>query len=138
MKEVIKQEIVSCEICGHPVIDHESGVCMRCEKCGWQSGGDNTVLEQQWGISYPMLVSLDFDEFVRGLLFYSEMLFDYHGETYEAYLYRDKEHEPYKFVFCCAEFRQEYDSEQEFCEKANIRGKRLKDIWNEVQDPRYM
>ena len=153
MKEVMKQEIVSCEICGHPVIDHESGVCMRCEKCGWQSGGDNMVLERQWGISYPMLVSLshakeqykqglpfkaDFDEFVRGLLFYSEMLFDYHGETYEAYLYRDKEHEPYKFVFCCAEFQQEYDSEQEFCEKANIRGKRLKDIWSEVQDPRYM
>ena len=80
----------------------------------------------------------DFDEFVRGLLFYSEMLFDHQGETYEAYLYRDKEFEPYKFVFCCAEFLQEYASEQEFREKANIQGKRLKDIWDQVQEPRYM
>ena len=53
------------------------------------------TLDRVLGISYPMLVSLshakeqykrgepfkaDFDEFVRGLLFYSEMLFDYHGE----------------------------------------------------------
>ena len=80
----------------------------------------------------------DFDELVRGLLFYSEMLFDYQGETYEAYLYRDKEVEPYKLVFCCAEFLQEYASEQEFREKANIQGKRLKDIWDQVQEPRYM
>ena len=57
---------------------------MRCEKCGWQSGGDNIGFEQQWGISYPMLVSLshakeqykqglpfkaDFDEFIRELFF---------------------------------------------------------------------
>ena len=110
-------------------------------------------LESQWGISYPMLVSLshakeqykrgepfkaDFDEFVRGLLFYSEMLFDYHGEAYEVYLYRDKNIEPYKFVFCCAEFQQEYNSEKEFREHANIYGKLLKDIWDDVHDPRYM
>ena len=114
---------------------------------------DNTELEQQWGISYPMLVSLsrareqykqglpfkaDFDEFIRGLLFYSEMLFDYQGETYEAYLYRNKNVEPYKFVFCCAEFQQDFFSEKDFREKANINGNLLKDIWDEVQDPRYM
>ena len=114
---------------------------------------DNTELEQQWGISYPMLVSLsrareqykqglpfkaDFDEFIRGLLFYSEMLFDYQGETYEAYLYRNKNVEPYKFVFCCAEFQQDFFSEKDFRKKANINGNLLKDIWDEVQDPRYM
>ena len=41
-------------------------------------------------------------------------------------------------VFCCAEFQQEYFSEKDFREKANIQGKCLKDIWDEVQDPRYM
>ena len=151
MKE--KTELVPCEICGYPVVHHEYGGYSYCEKCGWRRGGDNTELEQQWGISYPMLVSLshareqykqglpfkaDFDEFVRGLLFYSEMLFDYQGETYEAYLYRNKNVEPYKFVFCCTEFQQEYFSEKDFREKANIQGKCLKDIWDEVQDPRYM
>ena len=151
MKE--KTELVPCEICGYPVVHHEYGGYSYCEKCGWRRGGDNTELEQQWGISYPMLVSLsharaqykqslpfkaDFDEFIRGLLFYSEMLLDYQGETYEAYLYRNKNVEPYKFVFCCTEFQQEYFSEKDFREKANIQGKCLKDIWDEVQDPRYM
>ncbi len=151
MKE--KTELVPCEICGYPVVHHEYGGYSYCEKCGWRRGGDNTELEQQWGISYPMLVSLshareqykqglpfkaDFDEFIRGLLFYSEMLLDYQGETYEAYLYRNKNVEPYKFVFCCTEFQQEYFSEKDFREKANIQGNLLKDIWDEVQDPRYM
>ncbi len=151
MKE--KTELVPCEICGYPVVHYEYGGYSYCEKCGWRRGGDNIELEQQWGISYPMLVSLshareqykkglpfkaDFDEFIKGLLFYSEMLFDYQGETYEAYLYRNKNVEPYKFVFCCTEFQQEYFSEKDFREKANILGKCLKDIWNEVQDPRYM
>ena len=79
MKE--KTELVPCEICGYPVVHHEYGGYSYCEKCGWRRGGDNTELEQQWGISYPMLVSLsharaqykqslpfkaDFDEFIRG------------------------------------------------------------------------
>ena len=151
MKE--KTELVPCEICGYPVVHHEYGGYSYCEKCGWRRGGDNTELEQQWGISYPMLVSLshareqykqglpfkaDFDEFIRGLLFYSEMLLDYQGETYEAYLYRNKNVEPYKFVFCCTEFQQEYFSEKDFREKANINGDLLKDIWDEVQHPRFM
>ena len=153
MKKDIKEEIVLCEICGYPVLHNEYGIYQDCPKCGWRRGGDNTELEQQWGISYPMLVSLshareqykqglpfkaDFDEFIRGLLFYSEMLFDYQGETYEAYLYRNKNVEPFKFVFCCTEFQQEYFSEKDFREKVNIHGKCLKDIWDEVQNPRFM
>ena len=153
MKEKIKSEMRSCEICGYPVVHYEYGFYQDCPKCGWRRGGDNTELEQQWGISYPMLVSLsrareqykqglpfkaDFDEFIRGLLFYSEMLLDYQGETYEAYLYRNKNVEPYKFVFRCADFLQEFFSEKDFRKKANINGNLLKDIWDEVQDPRYM
>ena len=46
--------------------------------------------------------------------------------------------EPYKFVFCCADFQQEYFSEKDFREKANIDGNLLKDLWDEVQNPRYM
>lgn len=151
MKTEIKEEIVSCEICGTPVIHNEYGFYEDCPRCGWRRGGDNTELEMQWGISYPMLVSLshakeqykagmpfkaDFDEFVRGLLFYSEMLFDYQGETYEVFLKGDEKTD--SVVFCCAEFQQEYNSEKEFREHANIYGKLLKDIWDDVHDPRYM
>ena len=41
-------------------------------------------------------------------------------------------------VFCCTDFQQEYFSEKDFREKVNINGDLLKDIWDEVQDPRYM
>ena len=151
MKKDIKKETVLCEICGYPVLHNEYGFYQDCPKCGWRRGGDNTELEQQWGISYPMLVSLshareqykqglpfkaDFDEFIRGLLFYSEMLFDYRGTTYEVFMKGDEKSDI--IVFCCAEFQQEFFSEKDFREKANINGNLLKDIWDEVQDPRYM
>ena len=105
MKKDIKEEPVPCEICGYPVIHNEYGFYQNCPKCGWRRGGDNTELEQQWGISYPMLVALshareqykqglpfkaDFDEFIQGLFFYSEMLFDYQGATYEVFLKGDE------------------------------------------------
>ena len=105
MKKDIKKETVLCEICGYPVLHNEYGFYQDCPKCGWRRGDDNTELEQQWGISYPMLVSLsrareqykqglpfkaDFDEFIRGLLFYSEMLFDYRGTTYEVFMKGDE------------------------------------------------
>ena len=151
MKKDIKKETVLCEICGYPVLHNEYGFYQDCPKCGWRRGGDNTELEQQWGISYPMLVSLsrareqykqglpfkaDFDEFIRGLLFYSEMLFDYRGTTYEVFMKGDEKSDI--IVFCCAEFQQEFFSEKDFREKANINGNLLKDIWDEVQDPRFM
>ncbi len=151
MKKDIKEEPVPCEICGYPVIHNEYGFYQNCPKCGWRRGCDNTVLEQQWGIGYPMLVSLshareqykqglpfkaDFDEFIQGLFFYSEMLFDYQGATCEVFLKGDEKSDI--IVFCCTEFQQEYFSEKDFREKANIHGKCLKDIWDEVQDPRYM
>ena len=151
MKKDIKKETVLCEICGYPVLHNEYGFYQDCPKCGWRRGGDNTELEQQWGISYPMLVSLsrareqykqglpfkaDFDEFIRGLLFYSEMLFDYRGTTYEVFMKGDEKSDI--IVFCCTEFQQEFFSEKDFREKASIDGNLLKDIWDEVQNPRFM
>lgn len=97
-----KTELVPCEICGRPIVRSEHGGYSYCENCGWRRGGDNEGSERQWGISYPMLVSLsharaqyrqgvpfkaDLDEFVNGALFYGEMLFDFGGETYEVYLF---------------------------------------------------
>lgn len=151
MKEKIKSEMRSCEICGYPVVHYEYGFYQDCPKCGWRRDSDNIELEQQWGISYPMLVSLsrareqykqglpfkaDFDEFIRELFFYSEMLFDYKQTTYEVFLKGDEESD--MIVFCCTDFQQEYFSEKDFREKVNINGDLLKDIWDEVQDPRYM
>ena len=128
MKE--KNELVPCEICGYPVVHYEYGFYQDCPKCGWRRGGDNTELEQQWGISYPMLVSLshakeqykqglpfkaDFDEFIRELFFYSEMLFDYKQTTYEVFLKGDEE--PDMIVFCCTDFQQKFFRKRIFAKK---------------------
>lgn len=64
------------------------------------------------------------------------MLFDYKQTTYEVFLKGDEESD--MIVFCCAEFLQEYFSEKDFREKADINGDLLKDIWDEVQHPRFM
>lgn len=151
MNKEIKKEIVLCEICGYPVLHNEFGIYQDCPKCGWRRGGDNEVLEKQWGISYPMLVSLshareqyrnglsfkaDFKEFVRGLDFYGEVLFDYRGSAYEVCKKGDREKD--SIVFSGEKIRQEFSSIEQFQEEANIRGTLLKELWDEVQDPRYM
>ena len=99
-----KTELVPCEICGYPVVNYESGVCMRCEKCGWQSGGDNIEYEEKYGISYPMVVPLSrakvqykegkpfkatFEDFIHGLDFYSEMAFTYKCVKAKAFTHKD-------------------------------------------------
>ncbi|MDE7453448.1 MAG: hypothetical protein K2N22_03480 [Clostridia bacterium] len=149
----VKTEIIPCEICGYPVVHNEYGLYEDCKKCGWRRGCDNREMEDWHGISYPMLVSLshareqyrqglpfkaDFEEFIRGLFFYSEMQFNYKGEIYEVFLYGNHTVEAYKIVFSCERFKQEYSTENEFSEKANIDGKRIKDIWDEVENPRYI
>ena len=58
------------------------------------------------------------------------------GTTCEVFLKGDEKSDI--IVFCCTEFQQEYFSEKDFREKANIHGKCLKDIWDEVQNPRFM
>ena len=116
---------------------HAAGGVVAAMMLRWRNNG-GSVVRCSYLFRTQKSSKADFDEFVKGLLFYSEMLVDYQGVTYEAYLYRDKEVEPYKFVFCCADFQQEYFSEKDFREKANIQGKCLKDLWDEVQDPRYM
>ncbi len=149
-----KTEVVPCEVCGHPVLHFEHGGYEYCRNCGWRRGCDNTKMEEWHGISYPMLVPLSrakeqykrglpfkasFDEFVRGLLFYSEMLFDYSGETYEVFKQgKDYSGEPYTIVFCCAAFQYTYNSKEDFIDNASISGKLLKDIWSKVENPRFM
>ena len=97
MKEKMKTEMRFCEICGYPVVNDESGVCMCCERCGWQSCGDNIEYEEKYDISYPMVVPLSrakmqyregkpfkptFEDFIHGLDFYSEMAFTYRRVKY--------------------------------------------------------
>lgn len=142
-----KDEIVKCPVCGGVALQDRYGNG-ECENCGWKFEKDADILEKQWGISYPMLVSTTtakkqyeqglpfkatFDEFVNGLYFYSEMLFTYENVSYEVFLKGSE-----TVVFCSEDMQQEYGSREEFEAKANIDGVLLKDLWADVSFAGFM
>ena len=104
-------------------------------------------MDTEQGISYPMLVPLSrareqykagqkfkatFEDFINGLKFYAEMLFWHNNKVHEVYYKKDF------VVFCNKDMIQEYVDEDEFYNKANINGRLLKDIWDEVVHPCFM
>ena len=148
MKEKMKTEMRFCEICGYPVVNDESGVCMCCERCGWQSCGDNIEYEEKYDISYPMVVPLSrakmqyregkpfkptFEDFIHGLDFYSEMAFTYRRVKYGVCYRRD-----HSVLFYNARQVWSFPTKDAFYKFASIGGDLLKDIWDQVQEPRYM
>lgn len=143
----IKDNLVKCSICGKSACQDMYGNG-ECSHCGWKFSKDEDLFEKQLGISYPMLVSpttareqykkglpfkATFDEFVKGLFFYSEMLFKHENIMYEVFR-KDKN----KIVFCSESMQQEFDNREEFVDKANIKGRLLKDIWDEVTFSGFM
>ena len=148
MKEKMKTEMRFCEICGYPVVNDESGVCMCCERCGWQSCGDNIEYEEKYDISYPMVVPLSrakmqyregkpfkptFEDFIHGLDFYSEMAFTCRRVKYGV-CYRSD----HSVLFYNARQVWSFPTKDAFYKFASIGGDLLKDIWDQVQEPRYM
>lgn len=143
----VKDQIVKCSICGAIALQDQYGNG-ECKNCGWEFNKDEDVLEQKYGISYPMLVTpttaraqykkglqfkATFKEFVNGLYYYSEMLFKYKGTIYEVFLKKD-----YTIVFCSKDMQQEYKTRQDFENEANINGILLKDLWDNVDEPSFM
>lgn len=147
-----------CEVCGGLTFTDDYGNSDKCPHCGWIQSCDSETMEELRGISYPMLVSLSrareqyrngqkfkatFDEFINGLKFYSEMLFWHKGIVYETYTEFSGDVGNYRAEDCsvkfCSEYiKQEYANVKEFREKANIDGRLLKDIWDEVVHPCFM
>lgn len=150
---------VPCEVCGQITFIDDYGNSEKCPHCGWMQCADNERTDKTLGISYPMLVPLSrareqykagqkfkatFEDFINGLMFYSEMLFWHHGLVHEVYTkLKSNDLEAYVsgdciVVFCNKEMKQEYNHVNEFREKANINGRLLKDIWDEVVHPCFM
>lgn len=143
----IKDQLVTCSICGKiaKADQYGNGECL---SCGWLFSKNEEKFEKQWGISYPMLVSpttareqykkglpfkATFEEFVNGLYFYSEMLFKHDNIMYEVCFNQADE-----IIFGTQDFLQTFKTRQDFENKANINGKLLKDIWNEVTFAGFM
>ena len=151
----IKDQLVKCSICGHVAMQDQYGNG-ECKNCGWKFSKDEELLEKKAGVSYPMLVTpttariqyknglpfkATFDEFVNGLYFYSEMLFEYNNEVYEVFLRvnkNSKKNEDCNIVFCSKNMQQEYKTRQDFESKANINGILLKYLWDKITNPSYM
>lgn len=150
-----KEDIeTKCSICGSKAFKDPYGNG-HCDNCGWIFEIAEIELEKSRGISYPMLVTpttareqykqgkpfkATFEEFLNGLFFYSEMLFEYNNETYEVFLKakKDSQSDDYDIIFCCEKFQQEYKSREEFENKANINGVLLKDMWDKIEKPSFM
>lgn len=143
----VKDQVVKCPICDKLAMQDQYGNG-ECKNCGWKFSKNEKDLEKSLGISYPMLVSpttareqykkglpfkATFNEFVNGLYFYSEMLLKHDNITYEVFLKSNQ-----TIVFCSDFMQQEYKTRQDFESKANINGKLLKDIWNEISFAGFM
>lgn len=142
-----KNRVVKCSICGKAALEDEFGNG-ECKNCGWKFSRDEEILESQLGISYPMLVSpttareqyekrtpfkATFKEFVNGLFFYSEMLFTYEGVSYEVFFKNEN-----VIVLCSEAMQREYQTREDFENHADIGGKLLKDIWDDVTFAGFM
>ncbi len=138
---------VPCEVCGQLTFMDDYGNMDKCPNCGWLGCSGNELLEKWHGISYPMLVPLSrareqykagqkfkatFEDFINGLKFYSEMLFWYGGKYFAVYNLDEG---------VSLENRESstiYKNIDDFTDNANINGRLLKDIWDEVVHPCFM
>lgn len=137
---------VTCSICGKTAYIAKYGNG-ECPLCGWKFSADESEFEKNYGITYPMLVSVKtareqyknglpfkatFDEFVRGLYFYAEMLFKYNGVWYNVFLENDG------ILFGCKNFKAKFLDAEDFMKNAEIDGTPLKDLWNDVSFSGFM
>lgn len=139
--------VTKCEVCGNLTFADDYGNTDKCPNCGWMQDGGNELMEKWHGISYPMLVPLSrareqykkgqkfkatFEDFINGLNWYKEMLF-WHNNKYYAVRYRDTgtfvEHRGVE---------QKYNNVDDFANNAQINGRLIKDIWDEVVHPCFM
>jgi len=153
----VKDFIKKCNVCGNIVLEDQYGNG-ECDRCGWKFCKDEENFEKNLKISYPMLVPLSrakeqykqgkpfkatFEDFINGLRFYSEMELQYCNRNFGVFYYGDKE-KNYDdgivefFENKIDESLQTYKCLNEFKDKANINGKLLKDIWDEVENAGFM
>ena len=139
------QNIETCCVCGKPAFA-DGCKFIKCPYCNFE-------IEQSWDkahpekITYPLLVSVSrareqyragkpfqasFEEFLEGLDFYAEMSFRHGGLLYYVMFSEGKICVGHDDVY------QLYDTVEEFAQKANIDGRLLRDIWDEVENPSYM
>ena len=135
-----------CAVCGHVYMAdvYDQGECL---DCGWYNG--SMYCEFPDRVMCPNLISLnkakklyregkpflpDFDDFIDGFNFYGEMEFAYKGTLYGL---MDTD-EGVEFFKVNGEYFEIFKDIEEFQQKAQINGKHLKEIWNEVENVNWL
>ena len=147
--EKIKQ--IKCIVCGESVMVDRWGQG-ECKKCKWFQGEYDLAHPNR--IIDPNMVSLNkarelikqgkpleptFDEFIEAYENYGEMEFWHKNRTYGLLMGRHGEPDVFHFYEKNVKGSvQTYKTVQELKENAHIGGKRLKDIWHEVERAGYM
>lgn len=142
-----KDLLKACDVCGRPVLIDQFGYG-DCENCGWCQ--DKRSKNTPNMVMYPNIVSLNkakdlfknkqkivpsLDDFIEGLKIYKEMSFTYNNKNFSVIMRNNQvefsnDEKIYEI--------QIFSNIESFKNKANIDGKLLKDIWQEVKNADYM
>lgn len=133
-----------CPVCGKVAMIDKYGNG-ECKNCLWNL--DRACETNPDSVQYPNMLSLNkakllykqgkplkpsFEDFIKGLIMYSEMTFYYANR--EAAVYYSGE----KICFDYDGRTQKFTNENDFYAHASIGDKLLKDIWNNIEKADYM
>jgi len=137
-----------CVVC-QKVINTDQYGNGECFNCGWYN--NELGEENENKVVFPNSVSLNkakklfkdkeeikpnFDDFVQMFLFFGEVEFEYKSKSYVM----TRSNNDGKIEYgCCPEDVCYFNSIDEFKENSKtFDGKFLKDVWNNVENPKYM
>ena len=137
----------TCDVCGTEVLVDSIGNGDKCPKCSWIKCNDSEEFPDR--VMWPNLISLnkarklyiegkpfspDIDDFIGGLDFYGEMEFTYQGINYGV----TRSNGMIDFWIVNGKTVELFKDSIEFRNKAQINGKYLKDIWQEVKNVNWL
>ena len=137
-----------CVVCNHIVMVHQYGGG-ECQYCGWYQ--NKLGEEYPDRVVFPNVVSYNkakqlikevknlkpsIEDFAGMFMFYGEVEFNYKGIQYD--MFRTNNEEGSELASNPTD-TQYFTTIKEFINNAKVfDGKLLKDIWNEVENPKYM
>ena len=137
-----------CDVCGTEVYVDSIGNGDECPNCSWVNCAYYEEFPDR--VMNPNLISLnkakklyadgkpflpDLDDFIGGLDFYGEMKFTYQGINYGVTRVQNDAVDLWIFNGGTVEL---FKDSEEFRDKAQINGKLLKDIWQEIENANWL
>lgn len=136
-----------CDVCGKTLLASKTGNG-ECQYCGWYNNRLGEINENE--VIFPNLISLnkakrlyqegepfrpDLNDFLDGFNVYGEMQFKY--KNIDCELVRSNNNGG--ISFCYEEGKPIlFKNKEDFICNAKIRNEFVRDIWNKVEDPKYM